>query len=359
MARIDVVVLPGDGVGPEVSEALITLLGAVADAYGHEMTITRHAIGWSAFEDAGTPLPDDTLRAALEATATFVGAVGDPRSKGLPPESRPEAGLLRLRAGAGCYANLRPARIDAELVALSTLRPEIAKELDLLVVRELIGGLYYGEPRYREAATAANTMIYDVGEVERITRVAFEVARDRGCHVTSVDKANVLEVSQLWRDVVCRVGEEYPDVSLDHMLVDRAAMELVTDPGQFDVVLTSNCFGDILSDAASALCGSQALLASASVGGDVDIYETVHGPLTDVAGTGVANPIGAFRCGALMLSRSFGLHAEADAVEAAIVEVLESGTRTRDLAKGGVSVDTTTFTEAVVAALPRDSRHHA
>jgi len=352
MAECPIVALPGDGVGPEVTDAMLTVIGAVLEAGGHSLSVERHAVGWSAFEERGTPLPEETLRAALAGPAVFLGAVGDPRAEGLPPHERPEYGLLRLRTELGCFANLRPARVDAALVAMSALRPDIASGCDLVIVRELTGGLYYGTPRWSDGNRAVNTLVYEAYEVERIAHVAFELARGRRGRVTSVDKANVLEASQLWRSVVSRVAEEYDDVDLSHMFVDRAAMELVTGPGQFDVVLTANLFGDILSDEASAMCGSLGLLASASVGGDVALYEPVHGSAPDIAGRGVANPIGAIRSGSLMLSHSFGLEREAAMVEAALTSVLDAGLRTVDIAgPGDEPVGTHAFAAAVVEAL--------
>jgi 3-isopropylmalate dehydrogenase len=353
VADIRLVVLPGDGVGPEVTEAMLLVVSAVAERGGHALFVERHDVGWVAIERHGTPLPAATLAACREGPAVFLGAVGDPRAEGRAPEERPEAALLTLRSELGCFANLRPARVDEALVARSALRADLAAGCDLLIVRELTGGLYYGTPRHCDESRAINTLAYGADEVERIARVAFEVARTRRRRVTSVDKANVLEVSQLWRSVVDRVAMEYRDVRLDHMLVDRAAMELVTAPRRFDVILTENLFGDILSDEASAMCGSLAVLPSASVGGAVDIFEPVHGSAPDIAGRGIANPIGAIRSGALMLSYGFGLREEAAAIDQAVARVLESGLRPADLAEAGEPVSgTREFTSAVVEALP-------
>jgi 3-isopropylmalate dehydrogenase len=332
MAEIHVVSLPGDGVGPEVTSAMLLVLEAVAAKRGHRLSVEEHLVGWCAWEKHDTPLPSSTLEACRRGPAVFLGAVGDPRAEGLAPSERPEAALLKLRSELGCFANLRPARVDDELVAKSALRPEIARGCDLVIVRELTGGLYYGMPRGIHHGRAVNTLVYTEEEVARVARVAFELARTRRKKVTSVDKANVLEVSQLWRAVVDEVGEEYPDVELDHMYVDRAAMELVTSPKRFDVMLMENLFGDILSDEASAMCGSLGLLPSASVGGKVGLYEPVHGSAPDIAGKGIANPIAAIRSAALMLGHSFGLHAEAAAVERAVCRALGSGARTRDVA---------------------------
>jgi 3-isopropylmalate dehydrogenase len=328
------------------------VLEAVASRYGHELVIEEHPVGWTAWEVHGTPLPRETLEACRRGPAVFLGAVGDPRADGLSLGDGPEAALLRLRSELGCFANLRPARVDEELVEMSALKPEIAAGCDLVIVRELTGGLYYGMPRGREGSRAVNTLVYTEEEVARVAKVAFELARRRRGHVTSVDKANVLEVSQLWRSVVDEVAKEYPDVTLEHMLVDRAAMELVTFPKRFDVLLTENLFGDILSDEASAMCGSLGLLASASVGGEVGLYEPVHGSAPDIAGKGMANPIAAIRSGALMLSHSFGLHEEAESMENAVRRVLADGLRTADLAKDtDTPVSTEEFANAVAEAV--------
>jgi 3-isopropylmalate dehydrogenase len=352
MAKLHIVSLPGDGVGTEVTAAMLEVLEAVASEHGHELSIEEHAVGWCAYEVHGTPLPPATLEACKRGPAVFLGAVGDPRADGLPPSKRPEAALLELRSTLGCFANLRPARVDDELVAKSALKAEIAAGCDLVIVRELTGGLYYGQPRGREKGRAVNTLVYTEEEVARVARVAFELARNRRKHVTSVDKANVLEVSQLWRAVVDEVSREYDDVELEHMFVDRAAMELVTFPKRFDVLLTENLFGDILSDEASAMCGSLGLLASASVGGAVGLYEPVHGSAPDIAGKGIANPIAAIRSAALMLSYSFGLHDEAAAIERAVGRALADGLRTRDIAgPGDTPVSTHEFARAVAEAV--------
>ncbi len=351
MAKLHVVSLPGDGIGPEVTAAAMQVLDAVAERFGHRLTVEEHLAGWCAYEASGSPLPATTLEACRRGPAVFLGAVGDPRADGLPPSKRPEAGLLELRSELGCFANLRPARVDAELVEMSALKREIAAGCDMVIVRELTGGLYYGQPRSKEADRAVNTLVYTRAEVERVAKVAFELARGRRKKLTSVDKANVLEVSQLWRAVVNDVAKGYPDVAVDHMFVDRAAMELVTAPKQFDVILTENLFGDILSDEASAMCGSLGLLASASVGGKVGLYEPVHGSAPDIAGKGIANPIAAIRSAALMLSYSFGMDAEAVAVEGAVSKALGDGLRTADVAGGGARVSTTEFSNAVSKAV--------
>lgn len=354
MARLHVVALGGDGVGPEVTVAMLRVLDAVAERFGHRLTVAEHDVGYAAWERHGTPLPPATLDACRRGPAVFLGAVGDLRAEALPPSERPETALLRLRAELGCFANLRPAAVDPALAEASALKPEVAASTDLVIVRELTGGLYYGTPRGHdeEAGQATNTMVYTDGEVERVARVAFELARRRRGHVTSVDKANVLEVSRLWRSVVQRVAAEYPDIELEHMLVDRAAMELVINPRRFDVMLTENMFGDILSDEAAAICGSLGVLGSASVGGGVGIYEPVHGSAPDIAGRGVANPMGAIRSAALMLSHAFGMEAEAEAVGDAVARVLADGLRTADLARGSeAQVGTVAFADAVAEAV--------
>jgi 3-isopropylmalate dehydrogenase len=352
LSEVRIVSLPGDGIGPEVTHAMQQVLEAVAAKFGHELVVEEHPVGYTAYEATGTPLPDETLQAAVAGPAVFLGAVGDPRADGLKGDKRPEAALLKLRSELECFANLRPAKVDAPLVAMSALKEEIASGCDLVIVRELTGGLYYGTPRGNENGRAVNTLVYDASEVERVARVAFELAQRRRKHLTSVDKANVLEVSQLWRSVVSGLASEYPDVTLEHMLVDRAAMELVTCPGRFDVLLTENMFGDILSDEASAMCGSLGLLSSASVGGAVGLYEPVHGSAPDIAGRGIANPIGAIRSGALMLSYSFGLEKEAEAVENAVAKVLADGLRTADLAADKKkAVSTKDFATAVAEAI--------
>jgi len=333
---------------------MLRVLEAVADRFAHDLDVTEYDVGWAAWERHGTPLPAQTLQACTRGPAVFLGAVGDPRAGALAPEDRPEAALLALRARLGCFANLRPAGVDASLADLSVLRREIVESSDFVIVRELTGGLYYGTPRGIDDAgtSAVNTLVYHQHEIERVARVAFELARSRRRHVVSVDKANVLEVSRLWRDVVTRLGAEYPDVTLEHMLVDRAAMELVLAPRRFDVILTENLFGDILSDEASAVSGSLGVLGSASVGGAVGLYEPVHGSAPDLAGLGVANPIGAIRSAALMLSHSFGLEEEAASMEDAVLRVLSDGLRTRDLVRHGEpSVSTQAFTDAVIGAV--------
>lgn len=348
-------VLPGDGVGPEVSEAALAVLDAVSDRFDVTFEASLHPVGWTAVVRTGSPLPDATLEACRKADAVFLGAVGHPDADGEPPERRPETGLLKLRRELGCWANLRPARLYPALRDQSPVSASRVEGTDFLLVRELAGGLYYGEPRGwdRDAGRAVNTLVYTRPEIERIARTAFELARGRRRHVVSIDKANVLDVSRLWRSVVSDVAKGYPDVRLDHMLVDRAAMELVIRPAAWDVWLTSNLFGDILSDEAGAVVGSLGLLGSASLGDGVGLYEPVHGSAPDIAGEDRANPIGAITSVALMLRHSFGLAEAAGAVEAAVEGALNAGLRTPDLlgTTGGKAVGTGAFAHAVAEAV--------
>ena len=348
-----IVLLPGDGIGPEVVTAARAVLEAVSKKYGHAFEWSAHPIGGSALK-AGLPaLPPDTLDACRRSDAVLLGAVGDPAFDHLPSAERPEGGLLALRRGLGVYANLRPARLWPGFEDAGPLKPEVARGADLLIVRELTGGLYFGEPRGidREGGMAFNTMRYTTGEIERIARVAFEAARRRRKHVTSVDKANVLETSQLWRAVVTRVAQEYPDVTLTHMYVDACAMVLITAPARFDVVLTENLFGDILSDEAAVLPGSIGLLPSASLGDGPGLYEPVHGSAPDIAGRDIANPVGAIASAALLLRHSLGLGAEADAIDAAIETALRAGDRTADLRGESPALGCRAMTEKIVGRL--------
>ena len=352
--RWRIAVLGGDGVGPEVMEAALEVLRAAAGRFGHELTTDVQDVGYAAYERSGNPLPEETLAACHDADAVLLGAVGDPRSEEVPVELRPEAALLALRKEMGCYANLRPVRLLPALASVSPLRPEIVKGTDLVIVRELAGGLYYGEPRgpLDDGRAAVDTMKYHQDEVARIARVAFETARGRRNSVLSVDKANVLHSSRLWRRVVTEIAEEYSDVECDHMLVDRAAMELVLNPSSFDVMLTPNLFGDVLSDEAAAVIGSIGLLASASIGGDGGIFEPVHGSAPDIAGTGTANPLAMILSAALLLRHVYSLEAESAAIESAVAQVLEDGLRTADLAGDGeAAVGTAEMGSAVAAAI--------
>jgi 3-isopropylmalate dehydrogenase len=331
-----VVLLPGDGIGPEVTAAAVAVLDAIAARFGHQFVSTTYPIGGAGIRASGAPLPPATREACLAADAVLLGAVGDPGFDGIARHLRPEQGLLALRQAMGVYANLRPARTWPGLEDSGPLKRSRVAGTDMLIVRELTGGLYFGEPRHIEAdgSAAINTLRYSRSEVVRVAEVAFQMARRRRRVVTSVDKANVLETSQLWRTVVTEVAAGYPDVRLDHMYVDACAMALALEPTRFDVLLTENLFGDILSDEAGAIVGSLGLLPSASLGDGPGLYEPVHGSAPTLAGRDVANPIGAILSAAMMLRHSFKLDAEAEAVERAVVAALGAGARTADLADG-------------------------
>lgn len=337
--QLKLTVVAGDGIGPEVTEEALRVLDAVTTAAGHAVHVSRKNIGGAALAASGDPLPADTLASCLNADAVLLGAVGNPAYDANPPQLRPESGLLRLRRELGAYANLRPAVAFPALLDASPLRPELVKGTDILIVRELLGGLYFGQPRSIEgeagARQALNTMRYGESEIERIAKVGFDLARQRRKKVLSVDKANVLECSRLWRDVVSRVAKDYPDVHLTHQYVDSAAMLLVLKPTELDVLLTENMFGDILSDQAGGVVGALGMLASASIGGKVGLYEPVHGSAPDIAGKGIANPLGAILSVAMLLRHSFQLEREASRVEQAVQAVLADGHRTKDLAKPG------------------------
>jgi 3-isopropylmalate dehydrogenase len=363
--KLKFTVLPGDGIGPEVTEQAVRVLQAVAATQGYKFEFEEHLVGGVAIRETGSPLPRTTLDACLASDAVLLGAVGAPEYDRLPAHQRPEAGLLLLRRALGGYANLRPAISYSSIAACSPLRTEVSRGTDILIVRELLGGLYFGEPRgfsgEDKNITAINTMRYSVSEIERIARIAFAAARTRRSKVTSVDKANVLETSQLWRKTVTRIGEEYPDVSLDHLYVDACAMHLILNPRRFDVLLTENLFGDILSDEAAVVTGSLGMLASATIGGDVGLYEPVHGSAPDIAGQGIANPFGAIASAALMLRHSAKLEQDACDIELAIEHVLEAGYRTPDIATGtgGYVATTAEIGELVCEALAGivDMRH--
>ncbi len=339
--RYHITVLPGDGIGPEVIAEAVKVLKTTAEAAGFELELDYRDIGGVAYDRWGTPLPEATLQACRESDAVLLGAIGAPKYDDLPSDKRPEKGLLGLRAGLGVYANLRPAKVYPALASASTLKPEVVSDIDLLIVRELTGGIYFGEPRGLEADRGYNTMIYTRPEVERIARVAFDAARRRSRRVCSVDKANVLEVSQFWRRVVNEVAADYPDVELSHMYVDNAAMQLIRRPKQFDVIVTGNLFGDILSDEASMLTGSLGMLPSASLGNGPGLFEPVHGSAPDIAGQNKANPLATIASAAMLLAYGLKRKREAETIEQAIAEVLESGARTADIAAPGEPVLTT------------------
>jgi 3-isopropylmalate dehydrogenase len=335
MTQYTVAVLPGDGIGPEVTGEAVRVLRAAADLFGFTIVSEEYAVGAAGVAESGSSLPPRTRDAVTQADAVLLGAVGHPALATAEGERRPEAGLLALRKLLGAYANLRPVAVHPALRHASPLRPERLEGVDLLIVRELTGGLYYGEPRGRQHDSAVNTLRYTVPEIERVARVAFEAARERRGSVTSVDKANVLEVSLLWRETVTRVAQDYPEVRLEHLYVDFAAMRLVADPARIDVLLTENLFGDILSDEAAVLAGSLGLLPSASIGDGPGLFEPVHGSAPDIAGRGVANPIGAVASAAMLLRYGLKQPEAATMVEQAVAGVLKAGLRTADLARPG------------------------
>lgn len=328
-----IAVLPGDGIGPEVMAQGLRCLLAIAQAHGHEFTLTELPFGGAAIDLCGNPLPESTLRACLDADAVLLGAIGGPKWSAPEAKVRPEQGLLGLRKALGVYANLRPVTVHPALLSSSTLKPEIIEGVDLVFVRELIGGIYFGEKR-RDTRSATDICTYTVEEIERIVRVAARLARQRRRKLVSIDKSNVLETSRLWREVTIRVMKaEFQDVSLEHMLVDSAAMHLIKRPRDFDVLVTENMFGDILTDEASMLAGSLGLLPSASLGeGTRGVYEPIHGSAPDIAGQGIANPCGAILSVALLLRHSLRLEAEASALERAVSDAIQEGARTPDVA---------------------------
>jgi 3-isopropylmalate dehydrogenase len=357
-------VLPGDGVGPEVVDAALTVLDELGARFGFTVQRTEHLIGGAAIDATGTALPAGVLDACRAADAVLLGAVGGPKWDDPRAAVRPEQGLLGLRKGLNLYANLRPVRVMDALAQFSTLREEVIIGSDFIVVRELTGGLYFGEPQGREGdppnRSAVDTSRYTEAEVERVARVAFELARQRRKRVCSVDKQNVMATSRLWREVVTEIGRDYPDVGLVHMLVDSAAMQLVRDPRQFDVLLTENLFGDILSDEAAMIAGSMGMLSSASLGDAgsdesrrFGMYEPVHGSAPDIAGRGLANPLATILSIAHCLRISFGEAAAAQAVEDAVEDAINQGARTRDLgADDDRALGTREMTERVVELLP-------
>ena len=351
--KATILTLPGDGIGPEVTRAAVQILTAVGAQSGHSFTFSEAVIGGAALRGGLAPLPDETLAAARGADAILLGAVGDPAFDRGDSSRRPESALLSLRSALGLYANLRPARVWPGLENGGPLKPAVLAGTDLLVVRELTGGLYYGQPRglAADGDSAVNTMRYSRAEIRRIAVVAFEAARSRRHRVTSVDKANVLEVSRLWREVVGEVARDFADVTLEHMYVDACAMKLALAPASFDVVLTENLFGDILSDEAGAIVGSLGLLPSASLGDGPGLFEPVHGSAPDIAGRHIANPIGALASAAMLLDHGLGLKREAQAVTDAIAAALQGGIRSADLAGTGAAATTEEVTAAILSTL--------
>ncbi len=361
--KLNLLVVAGDGIGPEVTNEAVAVLRQAMEGGGHELVVTEKRIGGIAIDTDGTPLPAETLEAALASDAVFLGAVGGTKWNALPPNTRPEAGLLKLRAALGGFANLRPAFAIKELAANSPLKAEVVAGADILFVRELLGGLYFGSPRAwdKAAGEAWNTMRYTRDEIIRVARIAFELAQKRGKKLTSVDKANVLEVSQLWRATVTEVAADYPDITLEHQLVDSMAMLLMTSPRNYDVVLTENLFGDILSDESAVITGSLGMLPSATIGGKINLYEPIHGSAPDIAGKSLANPLGAIMTAALVLRHSAGLEAEAALIETAVRKVLEAGYRTADLARGNTTdfkvLSTTEMGQQVRATIAAQLAH--
>ena len=350
-----IAVLGGDGIGPEVIAEGLRCLEAIGSSFGHEFALTQLPFGGAAIDACGDPLPSSTLHACLAADAVLLGAIGGPKWSAPDAKVRPEQGLLRLRKELGVYANLRPVKLHSCLIGASTLKPEVLEGVDLVFVRELTGGIYFGE-KSRTPLAATDVCTYSVAEVDRITRVAARLARQRRRKLTSIDKSNVLETSRLWREVATRVmASDFSDVTLDHMLVDSAAMHLIRRPRDFDVLVTENMFGDILTDEASMLAGSLGLLPSASLGdGKRGLYEPIHGSAPDIAGRGIANPVGTIMSVAMLLRHSLELTQEADALEAAVSRALEGGARTPDIATAGQRVLTTReMGDAVLGALVR------
>ena len=353
-----VLILPGDGIGPEIVTEAEKVLNALTEKHGLEISTEQGLIGGSAIDETGVPLPDETLAMGKQSDAVLLGAVGGPKWEKIERSIRPERGLLAIRAGLDLYANLRPAILYKELAEASSLKPDVIGALDIMIVRELTGGIYFGQPRgiriledgQREGF---NTLVYKETEIERIAHTAFDVAMKRKRKLCSVDKANVLEATELWREVVTRVSNDYPEVNLEHMYVDNAAMQLVRDPGQFDVIVTTNMFGDILSDLASMLTGSIGMLPSASLNAEGQgMYEPIHGSAPDIAGRNVANPLATIISVAMMLKYSLAEPAQADRIERAVQQVLADGLRTADIVSDGMTrVSTSEMGDAVVASL--------
>jgi len=348
-----ILIVPGDGIGQEVTTVGKQVLDRIAEKFGHEFTYDEALIGHVAIEATGDPLPEETLVKMRASDAILFGAVGHPKYDNDPSAKvRPEQGLLRMRKELGLYANLRPIKLFDELLEASSIKPEILKGCDILFFRELTGDVYFGKrERLDDGNTAYDTMIYSKYEVERIARKAFEAARTRSKKLMSVDKANVLESSRLWREVIQKLAPEYPDVEVEHQFIDAAAMLLIKDPRRFDVVVTGNLFGDILTDEASQIAGSMGMLASASVGDSTGVYEPIHGSAHDITGKGVANPLASVLSAALLLDISFGLKAESEAIIAAVDAVLKAGFRTRDIANSETPADKILGTDAMGAEL--------
>ncbi|KYG32271.1 3-isopropylmalate dehydrogenase [Alkalihalobacillus trypoxylicola] len=355
--RKKIAVLPGDGIGPEVTSSALKVLNIIGERFGHEFTYEEGLIGGVAIDQTGNPLPEETVELCKKSDAILLGAVGGPKWDQLPGHQRPEKGLLGLRKALQLFANLRPVTTFSSLTEASTLKSEVIEGVDLMIVRELTGGIYFGEPRERIEKNgeehAIDTLTYSKSEIERIVRKGFELAQVRNKKVTSVDKANVLESSRLWREVAEEVAKDFPEVSLEHMLVDNCAMQLIRAPKAFDVIVTENMFGDILSDEASMLTGSLGMLPSASLSATCcGLYEPIHGSAPDIAGKGLANPLATISSLSMMLKYEFGLEQEAEVLNEAVNQVLSNGARTADLAKDAShALSTDEMTERVIAAL--------
>ena len=354
--KAKITLLPGDGIGPEIVDATRQVLETVARKSGHDFAFSTHLIGGIAIDETGVPLPDDTIVGCRSADAVLLGAVGGPKWDDPTANVRPEQGLLGMRKALKLFANVRPVKLFRGLEAASPLKAERLRGVDLVFIRELTGGIYFGQPKGKETRdglrTGFDTMVYDENEIRRIIELAFEVARKRSKRVTSIDKANVLQTMQVWREVATEVGKANSDVSLEHQLVDSAAMRLVTDPSSFDVIVSGNMFGDILSDEGAVLTGSLGLLPSASLGeGSLGVYEPIHGSAPDIAGKGIANPLGTILSAAMLLRHSLNLDEDAKSIEDAVQKVLDNGLRTADLGGGQNSLSTTQMAHAVMAAV--------
>jgi 3-isopropylmalate dehydrogenase len=347
--KLKVALLPGDGIGPEVIDSAVSLIEDISEKFNISFSFETHLIGGSSFDKYGTPLTDEVLSKCYDSDAVLLGAVGGPKWEGLPHNLKPEAALLKLRKALGLYINIRPAKIYAPLLSASTLKPEVLNGTDLVILRELTGDVYFGQPRGYDDEHGWNTMIYTKEEVERITRFAFETAMKRSKRVISVDKANVLECSQFWRKVVHEIHKEYPQIQLSDMYVDNAAMQLVRNPRQFDVILTQNLFGDILSDIASMITGSLGMLPSASLGSKYALYEPVHGSAPDLAGQDKANPLATISSVGMMFLYSFQMNKVTELIEGAITKTLSAGYRTEDIySDNDTLVSTSKMTQVVI-----------
>jgi len=344
-----ITLLPGDGIGPEVTDAAVKVLKYAAERYGISLDLNEQLMGGCSYEEHGLPITDETIEICKQSNAVFLGAVGGPKWENLAHHLKPEAALLKLRKSLGLYTNIRPAKVYSAFLDASSLKNNVVAGTDFVVLRELTGGIYFGEPRGMDEEKGWNTMVYTRPEIERIAHQAFEIAQNREKRVTSVDKANVLEVSQYWRNVVHEVAKEYPDVTLHDMYVDNAAMQIVRNPKQFDVILTGNLFGDIISDIAGMITGSLGMLPSASVGTEHALYEPVHGSAPDIAGQNKANPIAAIASVAMMFKYTFNMHHVAKIIETSIEKTLQDGYRTVDIAtEGGNLVSTDKITEQIL-----------